>query len=208
MLPRINGFEVTRQLKHDDRTCHIPIIMLTARVDEQSRIEGFKTLADDYLAKPFSEIELRQRVETLLAVREILRNRFSKQLDSEGLEAFKGSLTEHDRRFLERVEKVLEQEFSDSDFSTARFANGVAMSERQLQRKLKAIMNHSPNEHLRNFRLKKAMKLLETGSSVADAAYSVGFVSLSYFASCFKARFGLAPSQVFGGTQDKRTTTD
>jgi len=201
MLPRINGFEVTRQLKQDDRTCHVPIIMLTARVDEESRIEGLKSLADDYLAKPFSEVELRQRVDTLLAVREILRDRFSKELDRSGLDAFKASLTEHDRRFIERVEKVLEQEYSEPDFSTSKFANGVAMSERQLQRKLKAIMNYSPREYLRKFRLKKAMKLLESGSSVADAAYSVGFTSLSYFAKCFKAQFVLTPSQVFEGKQ-------
>jgi CheY-like chemotaxis protein len=206
MLPRINGFEVTRQLKQDDRTCHIPVIMLTARVDEDSRIKGLKTLADDYLAKPFSEAELRQRVDTLLAVREILRDRFSKEIDRSGLDPFKASLTEHDRRFIERVEKVLEQDYSEPDFSTSQFANGVAMSERQLQRKLKAIMNYSPREYLRNFRLKKAMKLLESGSSVADAAYSAGFTSLSYFAKCFKAQFGLTPSQVFEGRQGTHST--
>lgn len=208
MLPRINGFEVTRQLKRDDRTCHIPIIMLTARVDEESRIEGFKTLADDYLAKPFSEAELRQRIDTLLAVREILRDRFSKEIDRDGLEAFKASLTEHDRRFIDRVEQVLEREYAESGFSTAQFANGIAMSERQLQRKLKAIMNYSPREYLRNFRLRKAMKLLQSGSSVADAAYSVGFTSLSYFAKCFKARYGLTPSQVFDRGQDAVSTPD
>ena len=182
--------------------------MLTARVDEESRIEGFKTLADDYLAKPFSEAELRQRIDTLLAVREILRDRFSKEIDRDGLEAFKASLTEHDRRFIDRVEQVLEREYAESGFSTAQFANGIAMSERQLQRKLKAIMNYSPREYLRNFRLRKAMKLLQSGSSVADAAYSVGFTSLSYFAKCFKARYGLTPSQVFDRGQDAVSTPD
>lgn len=196
MLPKLNGLEVTRQLKHDNRTCHIPIIMLTALADQESRLRGLQELADDYIAKPFSEAELLQRVETILSIREILRHRYSRELHEGGIDAVTASLSEKDRRFMERVEKVLVLRYSDAAFTSAEFADGVSMSERQLQRKLKALVNHSPRDYLRNYRLSKAMEMLAAGSSVADATFRVGFQAQSYFAKCFKAQYGITPSQV------------
>jgi AraC-like DNA-binding protein len=113
-----------------------------------------------------------------------------------GIEVIKATLTEKDRRFMERVEKVLARRFFEAEFTAAEFADGVAMSERQLQRKLKALLNHSPRDYLRNYRLAKAKEMLATGVSVADAAFRVGFQSQSYFAKCFKAHYGITPSQV------------
>jgi CheY-like chemotaxis protein len=208
MLPKLNGYEVTRQLKQDDRTCHIPIILLTARADEESRLRGLRTLADDYITKPFSEAELKQRVDTLLAVREILRQRYSRELDQPGLAEPIVMLSQRDQQFMDRVKKALDQRFSDPEFSTSEFASSVAMSERQLQRKLKALINYTPREYLRNYRLQQAMTMLQAGSSVADAAYSVGFQSLSYFAKCFKAQFGITPSDVFDGEVTAQYVSD
>jgi len=208
MLPKLNGYEVTRQLKQDDRTCHIPIILLTARADEESRLRGLRTLADDYITKPFSEAELRQRVDTLLAVREILRQRYSKELDHPELAEPLVTLSQRDQNFIGRVKKTLNLNFSDPEFSTTDFASGVAMSERQLQRKLKALMNYTPREYLRNYRLQQGAKLLRAGASVADAAYSVGFLSLSYFAKCFKAQFGVTPSDVLDSSDAERSASD
>jgi signal transduction histidine kinase/DNA-binding response OmpR family regulator len=208
MLPKLNGYEVTRQLKQDDRTCHIPIILLTARADEESRLRGLRTLADDYITKPFSEAELRQRVDTLLAVREILRQRYSKELDQPGLAESVVMLSQRDQHFMDRVKKTLSQRYSDPEFSTSEFASSVAMSERQLQRKLKALINYTPREYVRNYRLQQAMTILQAGSSVADAAYSVGFLSLSYFAKCFKAQFGVTPSDVFDGSVAAQPASD
>jgi DNA-binding response OmpR family regulator len=208
MLPKLNGYEVTRQLKQDDRTCHIPIVLLTARADEESRLRGLRTLADDYITKPFSEVELKQRVDTLLAVREILRQRFSWELDQPGLSESAVPLNQRDQQFMDRVKKTLDQRFSDPEFATSEFASRVAMSERQLQRKLKALINYTPREYLRNYRLREALKMLQAGASVADAAYSVGFLSLSYFAKCFKAQFGVTPSDVFDGGAIEQPTSD
>lgn len=196
MLPKINGYDVTRQLKQDDRTCHIPIILLTARADEESRIRGLRTLADDYITKPFSEAELRQRVDSLLAVREILRQQYSKDQGHLGLAGPVATLSQRDERFMARVETTLSQRFPDPEFSTSEFASSVAMSERQLQRKLRALTNHTPREYLRDYRLRAGATMLQDGASVADTAYSVGFQSLSYFAKCFKAKFGVTPSDV------------
>jgi signal transduction histidine kinase/ligand-binding sensor domain-containing protein/DNA-binding response OmpR family regulator len=208
MLPKLNGYEVTRQLKQDDRTCHIPVILLTARADEESRLRGLRTLADDYITKPFSEAELRQRVDTLLAVREILRQRYSKELDHPGLAEPLVALSQRDQKFIDRVKKTLSLHFSEPEFSTSEFASGVAMSERQLQRKLKALMNYTPREYLRNYRLQESAKMLRAGASVADTAYSVGFLSLSYFAKCFKAQFGVTPSDVLDSSDTEQAASD
>jgi len=196
MLPKMNGFEVARQLKQDDRTCHIPVVLLTARADEESRVLGLRSLADDYVTKPFSESELRERVERLLAVREILRQRYSQYANAASVEAASAALSARDRRFIERAEHALEKHHSDADLSLAQLASLLAMSERQLQRKLKAVTNVTPREYVRNFRLAKALHMLETGERASDVAFAVGFTSQSYFTSCFKARFGVTPTEV------------
>jgi len=203
MLPKMNGLEVVRQLKQDDRTCHIPVILLTARADEESRLAGLRTLADDYVTKPFSESELLQRVETLLSIREILRQRYAQQLHGRTQQPLP-ELGERDRRFLDRAGKALDENYSVPEFSLAQFASLLAMSERQLQRKFKALTNNSPREYIRSFRLDKAMSLLEAGQRVSDVAFSVGFTSQSYFATCFRAQFGMTPSQVRHPSDEQR----
>ena len=196
VLPKLNGFDVARQLKHDDRTCHIPIVLLTARADEESRLTGLRSLADDYVTKPFSEAELRERVERLLAVRELLRQRYSQQAQEGGVEHAISALSARDRRFIERAEQALRQHHNDPELSLPRLASMLAMSDRQLQRKLKAVTNATPREYIRNYRLTQAMRLLAEGERASDVAFSVGFTSQSYFTTCFKARFGITPTEV------------
>jgi DNA-binding response OmpR family regulator/nitrogen-specific signal transduction histidine kinase len=193
MLPSVNGFEVVRQLKHDDRTCHVPIILLTARADEESRLAGLGVLADDYVTKPFSEPELRQRVDRLLAIREILRQRYGRHAGD--IEKLKAELGARDRRFVEKVEQVLDRHHTNAEFSLPEFASHLAMSERQLQRKLKALMNTTPRDHVRDYRLRKALRMIEAGERVSAVAFAVGFTSQSYFTSCFRAQFGMTPSE-------------
>jgi len=197
MLPKLNGLEVVRQLKQDDRTCHVPVILLTARADEESRLSGLRALADDYLTKPFSEAELRQRIDNLLAIRELLRQRYGQRLLADGEHESEELLTERDRRFIDRCNAVLGAHFSDPEFSLGNLANEVAMSERQLQRKLKALTDHTPREYIRNFRLNKALELLRDGERIGQIAFDVGFTSQAYFTSCFRARFGASPTQYF-----------
>ena len=194
---------MVRQLKQDDRTCHIPVILLTARADEESRLAGLRTLADDYVTKPFSESELLQRVETLLSIREILRQRYAQQLHGRTQEPLP-ELGERDRRFLDRAGKALDENYLIPEFSPAQLASLLAMSERQLQRKFKALTNNTPREYIRSFRLNQAMSLLEAGQRVSDVAFDVGFTSQSYFASCFRAQFGMTPSQVRHHSDEQR----
>jgi AraC-like DNA-binding protein len=169
------------------------VILLTALSDESSRIRGLKELADVYITKPFGETELLQSIETILSIREILRQRFSKDIQLGADDAIQNSFDGKDKRFVEHVECVLQQNFSNPDFTTADFAKLVNMGERQLQRKLKALMNYTPTEYLRDYRLRLAMAMLADGLSASETSFKVGFQSHSYFGKCFKARFGITP---------------
>ena len=193
MLPGVDGFEVVHELRANEKTSHIPIIMLTARSDHESRLEGLRERVDDYLIKPFNDEELILRVANLLAIRDILRARFGGALVAG--EEPRDSLREPERRFLEKLQGVLETHYSNEEFSITSMASDMAMSERQLQRKLKAITDQTPALYLRLFRLRRSLKLLADGRRVSDVSYDVGFSSPAYFANCFRAQFGCTPRE-------------
>ena len=192
MLPKMDGFQVSHILKKDERTSHIPIVMLTARGDRESRMEGWQEKVDDYLTKPFDDGELKLRIANLLEIRDILKSRFSNQFfeDNKSGQVFNAK----ENGFMKKLEQVLDEHHADLGFDLSRMAMNMHMSTRQLQRKLKAITGHNPNEFLRSYRLRKARELLKTGTQVGLAADSVGFSSLSYFTRCFKAQFAQTPT--------------
>ncbi len=192
MLPKLDGFQVTHALREDERTSHIPIIMLTAREDRDSRIEGLQEKVDDYLTKPFDDEELKLRIANLLGIREILKNRYSHRFFDEPRPD--QALNVKENGFMEKLESVLTERHSDPEFDLLQMAFVMHMSTRQLQRKLKAITGHNPAEFLRSFRLRRARELLRKGSQVGLTADAVGFSSPAYFASCFKAQFAQTPS--------------
>jgi len=193
MLPRMDGFEVSKAIKLNEITSHIPIVMLTGRGDHDSRIKGLKEHVDDYLTKPFDDEELSLRIENLLSARDAVRRRYSRQLfDGEFVDE---DLDEREQKFLDKLQAVLEQNFADSELRIDQLSSAMAMSDRQLQRKLKALVDHSPAEYLRNFRLTVATQKLKSGTQVGIVAEEVGFSSQAYFASCFKAHYGATPSE-------------
>ena len=193
LLPKMDGFQVSHALRNDERTSHIPIIMLTARSDRDSRLEGWKEHVDAYLTKPFDDEELKLRISNLLEIRDILKSRFSSQFFEETKSGH--SLIKGENGFIEKLECVLEQHHVDPEFGLVQMASEVFMSPRQLQRKLKAIAGHSPTEFLRSYRLRKARDLLRSGKQVALAADAVGFSTPNYFTNCFKAQFGHTPTE-------------
>ncbi|MBT8073526.1 MAG: response regulator, partial [Xanthomonadales bacterium] len=193
MLPKMNGFQVSHTLKEDERTSHIPIIMLTALGDRESRKEGWHEKVDGYFSKPFDDEELTLRIANLLAVRDILKIRYSSQFFDENGHAT--ILNEKENEFMEKLEGVLDAHHADPEFGLSQMAEHVYISTRQLQRKLKAITGHNPAEFLRSYRLKKARTLLRSGAQVGLAADAVGFSSPAYFTSCFKAQFAQTPSE-------------
>jgi CheY-like chemotaxis protein len=193
VLPGLDGFEVSHALKEDERTSHVPIVLLTARHDRDSRLHGWKEKIDGYLTKPFDDDELMLRIANLLAVREILKSRFASRLFEEAIEH--NGMARRDREFMARLEATLDRGFADEAFSVEQMAAGVFMGVRQLQRKLKALTGQTPSTLLRAYRLRRARELLQTGMAVGQVADAVGFSSPAYFSTCFKAQFGMPPGE-------------
>lgn len=198
MMPGRDGYAVLDALKSDPNTSHIPIVLLTARGDHESRLRGLRGLADDYMVKPFDAVELQTRVENLTALRALMRYKFAGSVQDRGSladVARADDLNEVDRAFLGKLDQVLEAHYTDAQVRLADIASALGMSERPLQRKLKALTNYKPSEYLQRFRLAKAGRLLAAGHKPSDVAYDVGFSSHSYFSRCFKAHYDVSPSQ-------------
>ncbi|MCO7226644.1 ATP-binding protein [Pleionea sp. CnH1-48] len=213
MMPEMSGYEVSKLVKQDEKTSHIPVILLTARGDRESRLKGWKEHADEYLTKPFDHDELNIRVESLLSIRDILRSRFSQEIiqNSKNSSQLKTTgLCEKDQEFIEKLNKHCEENFSNPDFDTLSMAANLAMSDRQLQRKLKALVDRSPNDYLRSYRLMKAKEELGKGLRISEVAFNVGFSSQAYFSKCFKAQFGMTAKeyQRSGEQSEELTTTN
>lgn len=198
MMPKMDGFEVSQTLKEDVRTSHIPIIILTARGDRDSRMQGWKALADEYLAKPFDSEELLMRVENLLTIRTLMSHRLARDISQSTaiLSEQESALSTKDQEFIERFDDILLQKYTDPEFSIDDIADSVFMSKRQLQRKIKALFDYTPSEYLRVYRLKKAHGLIAGGAKITEVSQDTGFSSHSYFGRCFKAHFGCTPSEV------------
>ncbi|GJM34586.1 MAG: hybrid sensor histidine kinase/response regulator [Saprospiraceae bacterium] len=193
MMPRMDGIELCDKLKTNVITSHIPVIMLTAKAGIDNKIKGLETGADDYLIKPFDANELLVRTKNLIEQRRKLRELFANkkvQIDPNQI-----TVTSMDQKFLEQVLALLEDKSADPGFGVPQMQEALAMSKTQLHRKLKALTNEAPGELLRNFRLKRAARLLlQKADTVTQIAFHVGFNNLSYFAKCFKELYGVAPS--------------
>ncbi len=196
MMPQMDGKELCQLLKTDERTSHIPVVMLTAKAGQAHKIEGLETGADDYLTKPFDRQELQVRIKNLITQRQALRKRFSREVL---LEPKQVAITSLDEQFLQKVMDHMEKHLSDPAFGVPQLQDLLAMSKTQLYRKMKALTDESPGEFIRHCRLKRAAQILaRQGENVTQVAYAVGFNNLSYFAKCFKELYGVAPSAYTG----------
>ncbi len=194
MMPEMDGFEVCKQLKTDDKTSHIPIILLTAKTALNSKIQGLKYGADAYLTKPFDTRELLVRMEKLVELRQLLRIKFSQQLETETRIP---ELSEYDQNFLNNLDEVIQENLDNELLSVEILSKKVAMSRAQLHRKLRALLDQSPSEFIRNYRLREAMQLLKTKKgNVTEVAFMVGFSSQKYFSTRFKEKYGISPKEV------------
>ncbi len=193
MMPVKNGIELCNQLKTDEKTSHIPIILLTAKAGEENEIEGIKTGADDYITKPFNDDLLKLKVDKLLETRRKLQERYSKEIIFKPKDV---AVNSTDEVFLERVKMVLDNNLIESSFNIEEFSNAVGMSRMQLHRKLKALTGLSASEFIRSQRLKLAAQLLKkSDANVSQIGYSVGFNNPGYFSKCFKEIYGCTPSE-------------
>jgi signal transduction histidine kinase/DNA-binding response OmpR family regulator len=194
MMPGMDGFALTEKLKKDDRTSHIPVILLTAKAGQTHKLEGLSTGADEYLTKPFDVKELIVRAQNLINGRKLLRKKFAGQITLKPSEV---SPSNPESEFLKRIMDAIEKNMHQEQFGVEELARTVAMSRSQLHRKMIALIDKAPSEVLRQTRLLRAKELLEKKStSPAEVAYQVGFNSHSYFSKCFKEEFGMSPSEV------------
>lgn len=193
MMPKANGYQVCSRLKQDEKTSHIPIVLLTAKATPEDKIEGFTVQADAYLTKPFFPKELLIRVQNLIASRQALRERYNRELllKPEGI-----YLDSIDEAFLIKVKKVVDDHLDDETFNMEKLGAGVGMSRSQIHRKLQALTNQSATRFIRAYRLERAMSMLRQNSgSVSEIGFSVGFSDPSYFSKCFHEHFGMTPTQ-------------
>ncbi len=193
MMPKMDGFQFCERVKSDERTSHIPVILLTARATAESKIKGLELGADDYLIKPFDRTELQVRAKNLIEQRRKLRERFSRNI---ALQPQEIAVTSYDEKFLQRAMAIIEQHLANPDFDVTILSRAIGMSRMQLHRKLYALTNQSTNKFIRSLRLKRAADLLnQKYGNVAQIAYEVGFNNPSYFAECFRKQFGKLPSE-------------
>ncbi len=194
MMPIKNGYEVCRSIKTDEKTSHIPVILLTAKSDSEDKIEGLQALADDYITKPFLPKELTARIHNLINTRQELRKKYKKEGVLKPKDIASNTV---DEQFLERLIEIVELNMGDEKFGVELLGDEMGMSRSQLHRKLKALLDQGPNQFIRSFRLQRAHELLiQHAATASEIAYQVGFGSPSYFTKCFHEEYGYTPTEI------------
>ncbi len=192
-MPVFDGIELCNTLKADERTSHIPIILLTGDASEENELKGLSSGADTFLAKPFKLAILEQHITNIINTRKQLHLRYSNELAFKPREI---AITSADEAFLERVRKILDEELTNPEFNAATFSKLANVSRMQLHRKLMAYTGLSTTAFIRSQRLKQAIHILETSNAtINEVAYTVGFSTPSYFMKCFKEMFNKTPSE-------------
>ncbi len=196
MMPKVDGYAMTRMLRKDPATSHIPIIMLTAKAAETDKFEGLETGVDVFLTKPFSSQELQIRVRKLIELRQQLLIKVKQQPIITASEVM---ITSVEQQFLERLQNLVEENLSDENFQVEEVCRGIGMSRSQLQRKLSALMGCSPAYYLRRIRMERAKQLLEQNAgNITEIGFEVGYGSGSAFARAFREIFEQPPSAFMG----------
>jgi signal transduction histidine kinase/DNA-binding response OmpR family regulator len=193
MMGGLDGYRLCHELKTDERTCHIPVVLLTARAGREDRLRGLDTGADCYLVKPFDPPELLAQIRNLLDQRRLLRQRFSRSVV---LKPSEMAVIPADQAFLAKVLAVIESNLENPKFDVEDLGHAVGLSRSQLHRKLRTLTNQPPTMMIRSVRLQRAAELLaRQAGSVSEIAYRVGFNSQAYFAKCFREEFGVSPKE-------------
>ncbi len=200
LMPGMTGFEVTRKLKNDFDTSHIPIILLTAMSSAESHLEGVESGADAYITKPFSPKLLLARAFKLIEQREKLREKFS---NDPNMVRPAICTSDKDKEFADRLQMVMDQQIGNAQFTIDEFASMMGLGRTVFYRKVRGVTGYSPNEYIRIIRMKKAAELLlENRYTVAEVSYKVGINDPFYFSKCFKQQFGVAPSVYLRGKEE------
>ncbi|HYG38574.1 MAG TPA: response regulator [Cytophagales bacterium] len=193
MMPEMDGMEFCLRIKEDFEISHIPVILLTAKTDEESKIEGYEKGADDYITKPFSKDLLMARIDNLIRSRNKLRESFKEKVI---LEPKKVTVSSPDEKFLVKAMEIVESNIHNSEFDATEFVKGMGMSRSLVYMKLKELINLSPAEFIKITRLKRACQLLkEKKYRISDVCYMIGFTDPHYFTISFKKLYGKTPTE-------------
>jgi len=194
MMPEMDGFEVCTTLKNDERTSHIPVILLTAKADDASRMSGYRKGADAYLIKPFNREELLVRMEQMLALRKKLQDRYA--YFDPGIMIRKEEEFQQEDAFITKIRQTVLEHLEDPNFAIPQLCQSLLVSRTQLHNKLVALTGRSTSHVIRTIRLQKGKELLlQSDRQVADVAYSVGFSDPNYFSRCYHEEYGVTPSE-------------
>ncbi|MBO7116766.1 MAG: response regulator [Prevotella sp.] len=199
MMPEMDGNELTTRIKQNPDYSHLPIILLTAKTQEEDRNESLQLGADDYVTKPFRLGDLQVRINNIIANRRRIRRLFLQQSTEENIEQVKATAPSADNEFLERAIRCLDDHISDSDYDRDAFARDMGASASTLYNKLRAVTGMNVSGFIRNHRIKTACRMAQENPSlrVSDIAYRVGFKDPKYFATSFKKEMGIQPSEYF-----------
>ena len=193
MMPEMDGIELCNTLKANQNTSHIPILLLTAKTNEESELEGLQTGADAYVKKPFKLDILKMQLLNIHRQREKMKDRFRKEIILQPSEV---TVTSVDEEFLQLAVSLVEEHMDDSEFNVEALVKEMFISRSRLYLKIKALTGQSTSEFIRTVRLKRAVQLLEASDyTIKEIMYRTGFNTASYFSKCFKQQFGIVPSE-------------
>jgi len=204
MMPEMDGYELTNKLKNDQRTSHIPIVLLTSLSSSENLIKGLENEADEYLTKPFNDQVLLLIIKNLIVSRSRLKKIYSNLIETADFsqkslefEPILPDIPNSEKKFLDKLMSIIELHLSDSEFDVQRFSAEIGMEASVFHRKLKAVINQSPGDFIRSRRMKRASQLLSDKSlPISEIAYLVGFGNnTNYFSTAFRKHFGKTPSE-------------
>jgi DNA-binding response OmpR family regulator len=200
MMPNMDGFEMCKQLKADVQTSHIPIIMLTAKTDQESRLQGLNLGAIDYITKPFLIQELKAKIDNLITQQnntlKFLATKIIGQQNFILADSLPDEFQSVDEQFLVKAKEVVSTNYGNKNFGVEEFAKALYLSTQQLRRKLKAITSLTVVEFIRTYRLQKAEAMIKNNAgTLSEIAFAVGFDSISYFSRVWQEQYSMSPSE-------------
>lgn len=205
-MPEMNGIELSRKIKSDKRTSHIPVILLTASTGEDEQIRGLESGASDYMTKPFNFAVLNVKLKNLLHLNQKLKDTYVKQVKVSSTIA---EIESENEKLIKKVLVYIEENLNNPQLSVEAMARNLSMSRASLYNKILEITGMSPVEFIRSVKLEKAIVLLEQSDlSIAQIAYHVGFSTPNYFARSFKAKYNMVPSEYLANRKRKMQTTE
>jgi Response regulators consisting of a CheY-like receiver domain and a winged-helix DNA-binding domain len=206
MMPEMDGLELCTSLKENLLTSHIPVILLTARSTVENWIEGLETGADDYIPKPFNFALLKARITNLIENRKKLRRIFSREINVDPRQI---TTSTADQQFLHKALKIVEENYTNSEFGVEDFIEKIGVSRSLLHKKLTAITELSAGDFITSIRLKKSIELLKIQTdNISEIAYNVGFNDPKYFSRIFKKNFGMSPKDYKDSASELNTSAN